>query len=86
LDNHWIVHNSGSCNWERRYRIRLINADVLDAAIKTSIFPARAGMRVTPRIIFNAPQEPGTYFSEWQAFDPNGIPFGPPFFMNVIVP
>jgi hypothetical protein len=42
-------------------------------------------MQATLRIVFTAPQEVGEYFSEWQGFDAQGIPFGESFFIKIIV-
>jgi hypothetical protein len=85
LDKQWLVQNTGSCNWDNRYRLRFISGDTLGAATEQALFPARAGMQATLRIIFTAPNVTGDYVSEWQAFDPNGIPFGDSFFMKIII-
>ena len=85
LDKQWLVQNSGSCNWDNRYRLRLISGDPLGATTEQALYPARAGAQATLRIIFTAPADSGTYVSEWQAFDPNGIPFGDSFFIKVII-
>lgn len=85
LDKQWLVQNSGDCNWDSRYRLRLISGDALGAASEQALYPARAGTQATLRILFTAPQEAGAYVSEWQAFDANGIPFGESFFMKIEV-
>jgi len=85
LDKQWLVQNSGTCNWDERYRVRLISGDALGAAVEQSLYPARAGTQATLRILFTAPSEAGEYVSEWQAFDFNGIAFGETFFIKVIV-
>jgi len=85
LDKQWFVQNSGSCNWDSRYRLRLVGGDGLGTSPEQALYPARTGMQVTLRIVFTAPLEPGEYFSEWQAFDAKGIPFGETFFIKIIV-
>jgi len=85
LDKQWLVQNSGSCNWDSHYRLRLIAGDALGAAPEQALFPARAGMQATLRIVFIAPLEAGGYYSEWQAFDAQSIPFGVSYFINIIV-
>ena len=85
IDKQWLVQNSGSCNWDNRYSLRLIDGNALGAFPEQALFPARAGMQATLRIVFTAPLEAGEYFSEWQAFDVKGIPFGESFFINIIV-
>jgi hypothetical protein len=50
-----------------------------------ALFPARSGLELTIRMNFIAPDEAGTYRSAWQAYDPDGQPFGDPFFIEVEV-
>ena len=85
LDKQWLVQNSGSCNWDSRYRLRLTSDDPLGASPEQALFPARAGTETVIRILFTAPLVEGEYKSIWQAFDPNGIPFGDPIFIKVVV-
>lgn len=85
LDKQWLVQNSGSCNWDNRYRLRLVAGDGLGASPEQALFPARAGTQATLRIVFSAPLVPGEYLSEWQAFDSQGVPFGDSFFIKIIV-
>jgi hypothetical protein len=35
--------------------------------------------------VFKAPSEPGSYRSAWQAYNPQGEPFGDPFFIDFVV-
>jgi hypothetical protein len=85
LDKRWLVMNSGSCNWDYGYRLRLVGGSAMGATPEQSLFPARAGTQAILRIFFTVPLETGNYLSEWQAFDPNGIPFGEVFFIKIIV-
>ncbi len=85
LDKQWLVQNSGSCNWDNLYRLRLVGGDALGASPEQALYPVRAGLQADLRIIFTAPMIQGEYFSEWQAFDGQGVPFGGSFFIKVIV-
>ncbi|MBE0696250.1 MAG: hypothetical protein IH586_04945, partial [Anaerolineaceae bacterium] len=85
LDKRWEVENSGNCNWDEKYRVRLIAGPELSAQKEQALYPARSGTRAVIRFIFKAPLEPGSYRSAWQAYDPNGEPFGDPFFIDIIV-
>jgi len=85
LDKRWSVRNNGSCNWGEGYTIRLISGAEMGAEPEQSLIPARAGTDAVIRIEFIAPQEPGSYISAWQAFNPAGLPFGDQFFINIIV-
>jgi hypothetical protein len=81
----WRVENSGSCDWDERYRLKLVSGDALGAPIDMALFPARAGSQVVLQIDFFAPLEAGTYSTTWQAFNPAGQPFGQAIYMQVVV-
>lgn len=85
LDKRWQVENSGTCNWDERYSIRLISGPNLSAAEIQPLYPARSGSQVIIRMRFTAPVEPGNYQSAWQAHDPKGQPFGEPVFIQIVV-
>ncbi|HVN53781.1 MAG TPA: NBR1-Ig-like domain-containing protein [Anaerolineaceae bacterium] len=81
----WSVRNSGTCNWDSRYRIRLIAGPELGAAKDQALFPARSGSEAAIQMEFKAPSDPGSYRSAWQAHSPSGEPFGDPFFIEIVV-
>ena len=85
IDKQWEVENSGTCNWDERYTVRLTGGPDLGAEQIQALFPARSGSKATIQILFEAPQEAGTYRSSWQAFSPEGEPFGDPFYIEIIV-
>ena len=85
LDKRWRVHNSGTCNWDEHYRVKLIAGPDLGAQGEQALYPARGGIELVVRILFTAPNEPGKYRSAWQAYDPQGKPFGDPVFIEVNV-
>jgi hypothetical protein len=85
LDKRWQVENSGTCNWDSGFSLRLVAGPDLGAPVEQGLFPARSGTGTRIRILFTAPQEPGTYRSEWQAFDPAGNPFGDSFYIEIAV-
>ncbi len=85
IDKRWQVRNSGTCNWDVRYRLRHLQGDTLGAAGDQALYPARAGAEAVIRILFTAPETPGEYFSAWQAVDPQGEPFGDPIFIQIVV-
>jgi hypothetical protein len=76
VDKRWQVKNSGSCNWDSRYRMVLIAGSELGLPKEQALYPARAGTEAVIRMLFDAPFSPGVYTSAWQAFDPTGEPFG----------
>jgi hypothetical protein len=85
LDKQWLIQNSGDCNWDSGYHLRLISGNALGASPDQALYPARAGTQATERILFTAPQEAGEYVSEWQVYDANGIAFGESFFIKIEV-
>jgi hypothetical protein len=84
LDKRWKVQNSGTCNWDERYQVKLVSGSDLGAQAQP-LYPARGGTEFIIQIIFTAPGEPGTYQSAWQAHDPQGNPFGDLFYIQVVV-
>jgi len=85
VDKQWLVENSGTCNWDSRYRLRFIGGEALGAPTDLPLYPARAGARVTLRILFTAPSEAGSYQSQWQAQSPDGTLFGDAVYLLIIV-
>jgi hypothetical protein len=85
LDKQWQVENSGTCNWDERYRLKLVSGPELSGRSEQALFPARSGTQATIRVQFTAPSEPGAYRSAWQAHSPQGEPFGDPFFIDIVV-
>jgi hypothetical protein len=85
VDKQWLVQNSGTCNWDASYRLRHLGGAALGAAEEAMLYPARAGTQATIQIMFAAPFTDGVYESAWQAYDPNGNPFGQPIYIRITV-
>jgi hypothetical protein len=85
IDKQWQVENSGTCNWNERYSLRRISGPPLNAPDQQALYPARSGTQVVIRILLVAPTEPGTYRSAWQAYNPQGDPFGDPIYVEILV-
>jgi hypothetical protein len=85
VDKQWLVTNTGSCDWDARYRLRLLTGDSMNAAVEQALYPARAGTQATLRIVFTAPQDPGNHQGAWQAVAPDGQPFGEAVYVQVNV-
>ena len=85
IDKRWQVQNSGTCNWDEHYHLKLINGQTLGTPEDQALYPARAGTKATIRILFTAPATPGAYRSAWQAYTPGGQPFGDPIFIQITV-
>ena len=85
MDKRWQVKNTGTCNWDAHYHFKLVDGNTLGAVSDQALNPARAGSEAILRLLFTAPPDPGTYRSAWQAFGPDGQPFGDPVFIEVEV-
>ncbi len=85
IDKQWLVENSGTCNWNSNYRLMHIGGAALGAPEEAALYPARSNTQATLQITFIAPFTDGTYESAWQAFDPNGLPFGDPIYIRILV-
>jgi hypothetical protein len=85
IDKRWQVRNSGTCNWDHRYGLRLISGDAMGSQPLLPLFPARAGAEATLEIHFIAPPSGGLYECHWQAVDPQGQPFGDAVYMQISV-
>jgi next-to-BRCA1 protein 1 len=80
----WLVENNGSCNWDARYRLRFTGA-YPRCRRERALYPARAGSQASLQIGFAAPDAPGTYRSEWRAYDPSGAIFGDTLYIQISV-
>lgn len=85
IQKEWLVKNSGTCHWDARYKLRLINGTEMGAKTELILYPARAGAEAVLSLEFIAPSVPGSYGSGWQAIDPNGNPFGDFIYMQIVV-
>ena len=85
MDKQWLVENSGTCNWNSDYRLKHISGSALGAPEVIALYPARAGTQATIQITFTAPFIEDFFQSEWQAIDREGVAFGDPIYIRVIV-
>ena len=85
IDKQWNVKNAGTCNWDASYSLKLIGGDNMAAATEQAHVPARNGTESVISIQFTAPEEPGRYYSQWKAVDPNGQVFGDMLFVDITV-
>jgi hypothetical protein len=85
IDKQWLVQNSGTCNWDSSYRLHHLGGAELGAPEEAMLYPARAGQQATIQILFTAPFTDGVYESAWQAYDPEGDPFGQTIYIRITV-
>ena len=85
LDKRWTVENAGSCNWDRRYRLRMIEGTNLEQPVEQALYPARSGTRAIIQVLFTAEKDPGSYHKAWQAFNPEGEAFGDVIYVEYVI-
>jgi hypothetical protein len=85
IDKRWQVENNGSCNWDDRYRLRLISGAEMGLQAEQALYPARSGASAAIRMLLLAPSKPGTYRSAWQAVGPNQELFGDIIYVEIRV-
>jgi hypothetical protein len=86
IEKQWRVENNGSCDWDGRYQLKLLDGyPALGAPVEMVLFPARAGTQAVLSVYFIAPAEAGSYHTAWQAFNPEGLAFGEVVYMVIIV-
>lgn len=81
----WSVENNGTCNWDARYRLRFTGGAPLGTEAERALYPALAGTQANLQINFIAPDAPGTYRSEWRAYDPSGAIFGDTLYIQISI-
>ena len=85
IEKIWLVENNGTCNWEIDYTLRLVDGLPMGVSTILALRPTVTGKQVEISILFTTPTDAGRGFSKWQAFDPEGNPFGDEFFVQVLV-
>jgi len=85
IDKRWQVRNNGSCDWTEQYTVRLISGPDLGAPESQGLYPARSGSMAIITMALTAPTEEGTYRSAWQAYTPDDVAFGDPFYIEIMV-
>ena len=59
LDKRWEVQNTGTCNWDERYQLRLVAGPDLGALPVQALAPARSGTKTILRMLMTAPAKEG---------------------------
>ena len=85
IEKVWLVKNTGTCNWDANYRIRFIDGATMEAELEQALFPARSNTEAEIRITFTVPDQSGLAYSTWQAYTPDGQPFGEQLWIQIIV-
>ena len=81
----WLIKNTGTCDWNSGYYLDLVSGAAL-GAVKTHLPVVAAGGEVELPLAMVAPDEGGTYQSQWKIHDLQGRPFGATLGVEIIVP
>jgi hypothetical protein len=85
IDKRWRVENSGTCDWSDGYKLKLIRGDPLGTSGEQALPPTASKSKAEIRILFTAPKTPQKYNGFWQAYTPDGQPFGDAFYIDIVV-
>jgi hypothetical protein len=85
IEKIWLVQNNGTCNWESDYTIRNVDGFPMGSSTIVALYPVRSGGEYEITITFYAPTDAGSHASKWQAYDPEGEPFGQEIYILVLV-
>jgi inhibitor of cysteine peptidase len=73
----WLLRNNGTCPWVEGYKIVTIDDEPLEGDTEMAIeAPVAPGQTTEVSVTLIAPEEPGTYRSNWQMNDADGDLFG----------
>jgi hypothetical protein len=88
----WRLQNAGSCTWTPQYVIILFSGNSLGApTVKSLGFSVEPGAFIDITLDMVAPDDPGTYQSNWILVDSSGKTFGigpggnTPFWVRIVV-
>lgn len=87
FDKSWRLKNTGCALWPAGLQVVFASGHQVggpsSAPLPVAVEP---GAEVDITLAFTAPAEPGSYLGNYQLHDPQGAPFGPTFYVSIIVP
>jgi len=81
----WAVRNDGNCAWNDKYSLRYTDGSAMEANSRQELPPLEPGEEGEVTVVFYAPENVGSYYSSWQAYDAQGEPFGDNIYMEIYV-
>jgi hypothetical protein len=82
----WRLRNTGSCDWESGYALNFVAGDQMGAPASVPVPPTAAGSTVDVSVEMTAPDDPGTYRSNWRMQSDEGTVFGSQVYVRIVVP
>ena len=81
----WAVRNDGDCTWSDKFSLRYIDGSAMEADSRQSLPALEPGEEGEVTVVFTAPQNAGSYYSGWQAYDAQGNAFGDNIYIEIYV-
>lgn len=85
VDKVWRFRNTGTCSWGAGYRWVYVSGEKMGAPESVAVPATAPGQEADLRVVFTAPQAPGTYVSRWQMQAPDDTPFGTVAILSIVV-
>jgi polar amino acid transport system substrate-binding protein len=86
FDKVWRVRNTGTCTWDRDYRLVFVQGDRMEGDSDNVSTTTRPGDTYDLIMDQKAPNSPGKYTGVWQMVNENGTPFGERIWVKIRVP
>lgn len=81
----WRIRNSGTCDWETGTELVSISGEAMGTTNRVGVPPTAPEGTAEVSVEMVAPEEPGTYRSNWQLEAPDGTRFGGTFYVQIVV-
>jgi len=81
----WAVRNTGICHWGAYLELRHVGGHPLGSAEPLPLPDTSPGERAELSLEMRAPDEPGTYRSDWRLCEAEGECFGPALYAEIVV-
>ncbi len=85
IDKTWRLRNTGTCLWREGYRFKFVSGDPLGLLDSIPVVFTEPGETTDVAIPMFTPKTAGEYSNVWQMVDPQGVTFGQPVVMKVVV-
>ncbi len=85
LDKRWQVQNTGTCPWNEQYSLRRTSGPALGGTERTPLRMVEPGSIGVLQLELMAPADAGNYRTSWRAYNNQGLPFGDPVTIDIIV-
>jgi len=85
MDKTWRLRNTGTCRWREGYRFKFVSGDQLGLVDSIAVVFTDPGETTDVAIPMFAPKSAGEYSSVWQMVNSQGVGFGQPVVMKIVV-